>query len=70
MLKTTKSPDMPVFRKKNGNNEVIRFDINRNANRSNKKLKQKLFKSKNLCPTNATKECNFLTFDAKTNLRF
>lgn len=47
MLKTTKSPNMPVFKKNNGNNKVVEFNIDKNANKLNKKSKQKLCKSKN-----------------------
>ena len=70
MLKTTESPDMPASKKNNDNSKVVGFSIDRSANRLNKKLKQKLSKSKNLRLIGTTEKCNFLTSDAKTNLKF
>ena len=70
MLKITKLPNVLAFRKNDGNNEVVGFGVDKNANKLNKKSKWKLSKSKNPCLTSATEEHNFLTFDAKTNFRF
>ena len=69
MLKTTGLFNMPAFKKNNSNDKIVRFGVDGNIIESNKNSKWKLFKFKNPYSINATKEYNFLIFDAKTDFK-